>query len=674
MQWNSYPVSPADSATKEHLVNDAPQPSPCTASILSRIARPADVAGLNHEEKEHLAGELRERIIRTVAANGGHLAPSLGVVELTIALLSVFNPEEDKVIWDVGHQSYAWKLLTGRADMFHTLRRLGGISGFPKPEESRYDHFGVGHSSTSVSAALGMALARDLSGLKHHVLAVIGDGSLTAGLAFEGLNQAGDMGRRLIVVLNDNEMSISPNVGALSLFLSRNMERGWARRMRKEVKDLLKSIPGIGEEIAAYAQRTHRSLKTVFTPGMLFEAFRFNYIGPVNGHDLDALERHLHMAASIDDQPVLLHVLTRKGKGYAPAETRPTTFHGIGRFDAATGEVFARPADAPPTYTEVFGSTLCSLAERDRRIVAITAAMSSGTGTGPFRARFSDRFVDVGICEQHAVTFAAGLAAQGYRPFVALYSTFAQRAYDQIVHDVCIQNLPVTLCLDRAGLVGEDGPTHHGAFDLSFLRHIPNLSIAAPRDEAQLQAALLAAPDFGTPLAIRYPRGAASGRPLPETPRPLPVGRGEWLRDGQDAVLVTIGSMTGPALAAADRLAGESGRQAAVFDACWLKPLPEEQLLDIARRFRIILLAEENALAGGFSSAVLELLADRDMLTGLRVRRIGLPDAFVEHGAQPALRARLGLDEEGVLAALRELLPPALRTKQILFSPAGVPR
>lgn len=650
------PFSPADSVTKECLVNDTSQPSSSTEPILSRIIRPADVAGLNHEEKEDLAGELRERIIRTVAANGGHLAPSLGVVELTIALLSVFNPEEDKVIWDVGHQSYAWKLLTGRADMFHTLRRLDGISGFPKREESRYDHFGVGHSSTSVSAALGMALARDLAGLKHHVLAVIGDGSLTAGLAFEGLNQAGDMGRRLIVVLNDNEMSISPNVGALSLFLSRNMERGWARRMRREVKELLKSIPGIGEEIAAYAQRTHRSLKTVFTPGMLFEAFRFNYIGPVNGHDLEALERHLHMAASIDDQPVLLHVLTRKGKGYAPAETRPTTFHGIGRFDATTGEVFARPADAPPTYTEVFGNTLCSLAERDKRIVAITAAMSSGTGTGPFRARFPDRFVDVGICEQHAVTFAAGLAAQGYRPFVALYSTFAQRAYDQIVHDVCLQNLPVTLCLDRAGLVGEDGPTHHGAFDLSFLRHIPNLSMAAPRDEAQLQAALLAAPDFGAPLAIRYPRGAASGRPLPETPRPLRPGEGEWLREGQDAVLLTIGSMTGPALAAAERLARESGRQAAVFDACWLKPLPEAQLLDLAQRFRTILIAEENALAGGFSSAVLELLADRDMLAGLRIRRIGLPDAFVEHGAQAALRARIGLDEEGVLAALRELL------------------
>lgn len=629
--------------------------------LLARITHPSMVADLSLADKQILATELRQTIIRTVAANGGHLAPSLGVVELTLALLSVFDPEEDKLVWDVGHQSYAWKLLTGRSENFHTLRQLGGISGFPKIEESPFDHFGVGHSSTSVSAALGMAMARDLAGKKNHVLAVIGDGSLTGGLAFEGLNQAGDMGRRLIVVLNDNEMSISHNVGALSLFLSRNMERGWARRVRREVKDWLKSIPGIGDEMAEYAHRTHRSLKTVFTPGMLFEALRFNYIGPVNGHNIEEVERHLRMAASIDDQPVLLHVLTRKGKGYPPAEAQPSKFHGLGKFDVATGQTQPKPAGAPPTYTDIFGETLCRLAKEDDRIVAVTAAMSSGTGTGHFKSRFPTRFTDVGICEQHAVTFAAGLASQGYRPFVAIYSTFSQRAYDQIIHDVCIQKLPVTLCLDRAGLVGEDGPTHHGAFDLSFLHHIPNIKILAPRDEPELQAALITSLNLGQPLVIRYPRGSAPGRPLPNAEPlislpPLPLGEGELLREGTDAVVIAVGSMVVAAQNAAERFFTETGRSVAVFDARWIKPLPEKQLLDLVARFDRILFAEENALAGGFSSAVLELLVDNGTLRGQRIKRIGLPDAFVEHGTQAQLRHRLGLDDEGVYLTLKALM------------------
>ena len=506
-----------------------------------------------------------------------------------------------------------------------------------------------------------MAMARDLAGKKNHVLAVIGDGSLTGGLAFEGLNQAGDMGRRLIVVLNDNEMSISHNVGALSLFLSRNMERGWARRVRREVKDWLKSIPGIGDEMAEYAHRTHRSLKTVFTPGMLFEALRFNYIGPVNGHNIEEVERHLRMAASIDDQPVLLHVLTRKGKGYPPAEAQPSKFHGLGKFDVATGQTQPKPAGAPPTYTDIFGETLCRLAKEDDRIVAVTAAMSSGTGTGHFKSRFPTRFTDVGICEQHAVTFAAGLASQGYRPFVAIYSTFSQRAYDQIIHDVCIQKLPVTLCLDRAGLVGEDGPTHHGAFDLSFLRHIPNIKILAPRDEPELQAALITSLNLGQPLVIRYPRGSAPGRPLPNAEPlislpPLPLGKGELLREGTDAVVFAVGSMVVAAQNAAERLFTETGRSVAVFDARWIKPLPEKQLLDLVARFDRILFAEENALAGGFSSAVLELLVDNGTLRGQRIKRIGLPDAFVEHGTQAQLRHRLGLDDEGVYLTLKALM------------------
>lgn len=624
--------------------------------LLARITHPSMVADLSLADKQILATELRQTIIRTVAANGGHLAPSLGVVELTLALLSVFDPEEDKLVWDVGHQSYAWKLLTGRSENFHTLRQLGGISGFPKIEESPFDHFGVGHSSTSVSAALGMAMARDLAGKKNHVLAVIGDGSLTGGLAFEGLNQAGDMGRRLIVVLNDNEMSISHNVGALSLFLSRNMERGWARRVRREVKDWLKSIPGIGDEMAEYAHRTHRSLKTVFTPGMLFEALRFNYIGPVNGHNIEEVERHLRMAASIDDQPVLLHVLTRKGKGYPPAEAQPSKFHGLGKFDVATGQTQPKPAGAPPTYTDIFGETLCRLAKEDDRIVAVTAAMSSGTGTGHFKSRFPTRFTDVGICEQHAVTFAAGLAASGFHPVVAIYSTFLQRAYDQIVHDVCLQKLPVTFCVDRAGLVGEDGATHHGVFDIAYLRHIPEMTLLAPRDENMLRHCLLTATTAGGPCAVRYPRGAGMGVSLDAELRLLPSAQGEIMQEGERVAIVAVGNRVRPALEAAAAIEKEFGFRPLVFDPIWLKPLPAAQLAEIARTFDRIVFVEEGCLAGGFASAVLERWADDGLLRGQRIRRLGIGDAFVEHGSQAQLRELVGLRAPDIIRAVRELI------------------
>ncbi|MBR5734267.1 MAG: 1-deoxy-D-xylulose-5-phosphate synthase [Desulfovibrionaceae bacterium] len=637
---------------------------PTPNRILPKIQHPADVALLTPEEKTRLAEELRETIVRTVAANGGHLAPSLGVVELTLALLSVFNPARDRMVWDVGHQAYAWKLLTGRANNFSTLRQHGGISGFPRRSESPYDHFGVGHSSTSISAALGMAMARDLSDdpdvRSSHVLAIIGDGALTAGLAFEGLNQAGAMGRRLIVILNDNEMSISKNVGALSLFLSRNLESGWARRLRHEVRDFLKSIPGIGNEMAGYASRTHSSLKTVFTPGMLFEAFRFNYVGPVDGHDIGELERHLRMAASIEE-PVLLHVLTQKGHGYRYAEENPSRFHGLGKFDPETGKSLPKPAGTPPSWTDVFGETLCALAEKDRRIVAVTAAMASGTGTDKMRERFPSRFVDVGICEQHAVTFAAGLATQGLRPFVALYSTFAQRAYDQIVHDVCLQNLPVTLCLDRAGLVGEDGATHHGVFDIAYLRHIPNLAIIAPRDEGELQRALCMAPDAGSPLAIRYPRGAGEGAKLADLaqalPAPHPAGQGDVLHgDPQqgDALIIAAGSMAWPAVRAAEALEKE-GLRVCVYDPWWICPLPEKQILALAQNFPCLLAVEEGSAIGGFGEGVEDLLARHDMLNGRRIRRLAIPDAFIEHGTQKELRRSLGLDEEGIADAVRSM-------------------
>ena len=629
-------------------------------SLLDSLTSPKQVMDLSDEQLPLLAAELRKRIIDVVSKNGGHLAPSLGVVELTLALLHTFNMEQDKIVWDVGHQAYAYKLLTGRASQFHTLRTLGGLAGFPRRSESPYDRFGVGHSSTSISAALGMAMARDLAGGKEHVLAVIGDGSLTAGEAFEGLNLAGHMGRRLIVVLNDNEISISPNVGALSLFLSRTLSRRWVRQTRKDVLQLLRSIPRIGQKLALYAMRGEWSFKSFFTPGMLFEAFRFTYIGPVDGHDLPALCRHLQMAAAVEDGPVLLHVRTCKGKGYAPAEKDPTHFHGVGHFEPETG-LLIPSSNKTPSFTGIFGKTLVELAEKDDRLLAITAAMPEGTGTNLFEERFPERFVDVGICEQHAVTFAAGLASQGYRPFVAIYSTFSQRAYDQIIHDVCIQKLPVTLCLDRAGLVGEDGPTHHGAFDLSFLRHIPNIKILAPRDEPELQAALITSLNLGQPLVIRYPRGSAPGRPLPNAEPlislpPLPLGEGELLREGTDAVVIAVGSMVVAAQNAAERLFTETGRSVAVFDARWIKPLPEKQLLDLVARFNRILFAEENALAGGFSSAVLELLVDNGTLRGQRIKRIGLPDAFVEHGTQAQLRHRLGLDDEGVYLTLKALM------------------
>ena len=624
-----------------------------SVGILSAIHGPADVHALDAAELPALCGEIRTTLVRYGHVHGGHIGSNLGMVEATVALHRVFDSPRDRIVFDVSHQSYVHKMLTGRAAAYLDPAHHDSVTGFTNPAESAHDQFVLGHTGTSISLACGLAKSRDLTGGMdggsgiRNVIAVIGDGSLSSAIAFEGLNNAAEQGGNLIIIVNDNEMSISHNVGALSLFLSRNMERGWARRVRREVKDWLKSIPGIGDEMAEYAHRTHRSLKTVFTPGMLFEALRFNYIGPVNGHNIEEVERHLRMAASIDDQPVLLHVLTRKGKGYPPAEAQPSKFHGLGKFDVATGQTQPKPAGAPPTYTDIFGETLCRLAKEDDRIVAVTAAMSSGTGTGHFKSRFPTRFTDVGICEQHAVTFAAGLASQGYRPFVAIYSTFSQRAYDQIIHDVCIQKLPVTLCLDRAGLVGEDGPTHHGAFDLSFLRHIPNIKILAPRDEPELQAALITSLNLGRPLP--------NAEPLISLP-PLPLGEGELLREGTDAVVIAVGSMVVAAQNAAERLFTETGRSVAVFDARWIKPLPEKQLLDLVARFDRILFAEENALAGGFSSAVLELLVDNGTLRGQRIKRIGLPDAFVEHGTQAQLRHRLGLDDEGVYLTLKALM------------------
>ncbi len=640
-----------------------------TPSALPSLVLPAglsyrDLPDTPVEQLVPLAEGLRGMIIDTVSKNGGHLAPSLGVVELTLAMLKVFNPSQDRIVWDVGHQAYAYKILTDRAERFHTLRRLGGVSGFPKPGESPYDHFGVGHSSTSISAALGMAMGRDLSGGANKVLAVIGDGSLTAGLAFEGLNIAGDMGRDLIVVLNDNEMSISSNVGALSSFLSRNLSARWLKKFKRETEHFLKHFSTFGEELADAMRRSEGSFKAFFTPGMLFEAFHFNYLGPIDGHNLEDLVDVFEQVRELPG-PNLVHVLTKKGKGYAPAETNPTYFHGVGCFEPETGQAVkynAHGCPDLPTYTDVFGKTLCALADENPAVVAITAAMPEGTGLGAFREAHPERFVDVGICEQHAVTFAAGLATQGYTPVVAIYSTFMQRSYDQIVHDVCLQNLPVVLCLDRGGLVGEDGPTHHGAFDLSYLRHIPNLTVMAPADEAELQRMLVTAVGVGSPVAIRYPRGVGVGAKLSRNPaglKPLDVGKGALLREGRDAIICAVGARVPAALAAAEALAAE-GLDVGVFNARFIKPLDIQGIAALVEACPRLLLLEENTMVGGFSSAVLEGLADwRDgaVLTGgLRVKRLGLPDAFVEHGPQKALRAQVGLDKDGVMRGVRALL------------------
>ncbi len=624
------------------------------AAVLPRINGPEDLKALDRRELEQLAAEIRAYILEKLSPVGGHLASSLGVVELTVAIHRVFDSPRDRIIWDVGHQCYAHKILTGRREAFSTIRRKGGLSGFPKRSESPHDAFGTGHSSTSISAGLGMAVARDLDGRENKVVCVIGDGSMTAGLAFEGLNHAGHLDRDLVVVLNDNEMSISPNVGALSSYLSRILTGDLYSRLRKDVEEFLRAIPSVGDTMARLAKRVEEHVKGFFSPGMLFEELGFTYVGPIDGHNIG------HLVAAFENvrkfrKPVLVHVVTRKGKGFPPAERSPTAFHGVGPFDPADGTSVAG-GGGPPTYTSVFRDTLIELAERNPRIVAITAAMPEGTGLDRFRERFPERFFDVGIAEQHAVTFAAGLAAEGWRPVVAIYSTFLQRAYDQIVHDVALQNLPVVFALDRAGLVGADGPTHHGAFDLSYLRHIPNMTVLAPADEDELRHALATALDLPGPCAIRYPRGRAEGVALSGTPTPLPLGRGRVVSGDPSAPGVAVlaaGTVLGAARRAVETAHSE-GIQALLFDARYVKPLDREAILGLAERAQALVLVEENALAGGFGSAVLELLADHGMRTP-PVRRLGLPDRFVEHGTQEELRAQVGLDAEAILRAVREL-------------------
>ena len=611
--------------------------------LLENLESPADLKDFSLNELTVLAQELRDEIINTVSHTGGHLASSLGIVELTIALHYVMNSPKDKIIWDVGHQAYAHKLLTGRLNSFHTLRQLDGISGFPKRKESPHDCFDVGHSSTSISAALGMAVGRDCKALNNKVVAVIGDGSLTAGLAFEALNHAGHLDRNMIIILNDNEMSISPNVGALSSFLSRKMTSRFFVRFKRETEIFLNSVPRFGKDLVQLAKRTEDSFKAFVTPGMLFEAFGIEYVGPIDGHSMDELIETLQNVSRLDG-PSLIHVVTRKGKGYQPAEENPAQFHGVGPFDKESGKIKSTPG-TPPSYTSIFGDFLCQLAQKEPQLVAITAAMCTGTGLVPFAEQFPDRFFDVGIAEQHAVTLAAGMACEGLRPVVAIYSTFLQRAYDNVLHDVCLQNLPVAFALDRGGLVGADGPTHHGVFDLSYLRHIPNLTVAVPRDELELKRAMLTATQHQGPFVYRYPRGNALGLADNKEITAVKVGKGEKLRDGKAATLISIGTFAKTAMDVAAKLS-ERGTDIAVVDGRFLKPLDEELITAEARRTGNIITLEENVLAGGFGSAVMELLEQQRLYP--RVLRLGLPDKFIQQGSQDELLKLHGLDTDGI--------------------------
>jgi len=620
--------------------------------VIDRIETPEDIRKLTIPELVILSGEIRDRIISVVSQHGGHLAPSLGAVELTIALHYVFDTPRDKIIWDVGHQAYAHKLITGRRNSFETIRQYGGISGFCKRSESEYDVFDAGHASTSISSALGVACARDLAGEDFRVVAVIGDGSMTGGLAFEGLNNAGALGKDLVVVLNDNTMSISKNVGALSTYLTDLITNPLYNRLKDDIWLLTGKMPRVGRGLRALAHRTEESLKSFLVPGMVFEALGFRYFGPIDGHNYTQMIRTLKQIKEIKG-PILLHILTKKGRGYRFAEEDASKFHGIGAFEKVNGTVKKRKK--APSYTEVFGDTMVRLAEEDTRIVAITAAMSIGTGLTEFARRYPDRFFDVGIAEQHAVTFAAGLACQGMKPVVAIYSTFLQRAFDQIVHDVALQCLPVVFAIDRGGLVGEDGPTHHGILDLGMLRQIPGMTIMAPKDEDELRHLLQTAIRYQQgPIAVRYPRGSGVG--VAQAPELRTIDRGTWevLREGGHAAILAVGSMVYPALQAAHTLSQKS-IEVTVVNSRFIKPLDELMLKDLISRHDHVITIEENVLAGGFGNAVLEFL-EQNHLRDVAVCCVGLPDQFIEHGSRDQLLKDVRLNADGICRQVQKEL------------------
>ena len=619
--------------------------------LLDGIEYPRDMRKLSLNELPQLAQEIREEVISVVSEVGGHFASTLGAVELTLALHYVFDTPEDRIVWDTGHQTYAHKLICGRRDRLGTIRQLGGLSGFLSREESEYDTFGAGHAGTSISAALGMVEANALSGGNRKVVAVISDGGLSAGLTYEGLNSAGHLDRDLIVILNDNEHFIDPRVGAVSSFLSRQFTTDLGVRLQKNLSNLLKSLPS-GEHIKYAARKIRDSFLSLVTPGFLFESLGFQYVGPIDGHDIGAMVATLENVKKVEG-PTLVHVLTKKGKGFALAEKDPIKFHGVTPFHVLTGKA-KKEKSSVPSFTDVFGQALLRLAKDNPKIVGITAAMGSGTGIDKLQRELPERTYDVGIAEQHAVTFAAGMATEGYVPVVAIYSTFLQRGYDEILHDVCLQNLHVVMALDRGGLVGADGPTHHGVFDFAYMRSIPNMVIMAPRDENELQHMLKTAVDHSGPISLRYPRGEGWNVALDDEFTRLEIGKAELLRDGTDLVIAAVGHTVIPALRAAQDLA-PLGISAAVVNARFVKPLDENMFRELLTKVPRLITVEDHVISGGFGSALVEFLAD-DGITGVEVKRLGVPDRFIPHGTQDELKKICGFDKDGIAQAALQMM------------------
>jgi 1-deoxy-D-xylulose-5-phosphate synthase len=620
--------------------------------FLSEIDSPADLRQLKVDDLQEVADEVRQFIIDTCSRIGGHTGASLGAVELAVAMHYVFDTPSDRLVWDVGHQAYAHKILTGRRDQLHTIKQPGGLSGFLRRDESEYDTFGAGHASTSVSAALGMAVARDRKGEDFHVCALIGDSSLAGGMAMEALNQAGHLKSRLIVILNDNGMSIAPAVGSLSGYLNRIKEAQSYQHLKEEIGDALESVPGIGGSLRRVAKSFKDAIAAAVLPGALVNELGFKYIGYVDGHNVANLVRALEEAKKIDDGPVIVHALTTKGKGFPNPEKNYYAYHATGPFDPKTGLPYKSTKVSAPTYTEIFGRTMCELMERDERIVALTAAMPDGTGVDKVLEKFPERSFDVGIAEQHAMTFCAGMACEGLKPVAAIYSTFLQRAFDQIIHDVCLQNLDVTIAMDRAGIVGADGPTHHGLLDIAYLRGYPNIVLMAPKDEAEMRDMMLTAIEHPGPAALRYPRGNGFGVDISAAPKKLEIGKGEVLRTGTDAAILAYGEMVYPAVEAGERLAVD-GIDATVVNARFVKPLDAALIEEIAKSHRLIVTVEDAYLAGGFGSAVLELLEEKGLADAVKVVRLGVPDEIVGHGDPKALLAQYGLNSDGIASAVR---------------------
>lgn len=620
---------------------------------LENINNPGDLKSFSIIQLKQLAVEIRRYLVNTISKTGGHLASNLGVVELTVALHYHLNSPKDKIVWDVGHQSYTHKILTGRKEKLSTIRQYRGISGYPKYSESIHDIIETGHSGTSISSALGLALARDLKGRNERIYSIIGDGALTGGMAFEALNHAGHIKRNLKVILNDNEMSISPNVGALSHYLSNIRTEPAINKLKEDIEFLVNKIPKIGSSISNTVERVKNGLKYVFISGILFEEMGFTYIGPLDGHNINELIDNFKKADKIEG-PVLIHINTKKGKGYQPAEMKPSKFHGVKPFKIKNGESKGENKDNKKTYSQVFGQTLVKIGRADKKVVGITAAMPEGTGLNIFKQEFPDRTFDVGIAEQHAVTLCAGLARNGMKPVVALYSSFLQRAYDQVIHDICLQKLPVTICIDRAGIVGHDGETHQGIFDLSFLRLIPNLTIMAPKDENELQHMLYTAVEYEGPIAIRYPRGKGYGLELAEDLHTFPVGKGEVLREGDDVLLIAVGSRVIPTLRAAENLS-EQGISAGVVNTRFIKPLPEELLRERLGKHKLAITVEEQVLNGGFGSSILELI-NKYRIDNIRLERIGLPDEFIPQGDMSEMKSLYGIDKQGIVSRVKKII------------------